>query len=117
MATTTQQEIKEYLGEESVRNRNNGQLFTALVREAYGCDHAVLIGHHICFQRGSDISTENEIPSADSLIFDHTIMGNVFGTQAVPIMQRLAALDCDNRDQRLAAYYAAHCNGVKLLTL
>lgn len=96
---------KEWLGNESRRNKRNADLFTDIVKAAYGCDEAVLIGHHIGFQRGSDISTEDEIPSADSLIFDHPIMTAVFGDKAPDVLAELATLPVPKRDHRLAELF------------
>lgn len=99
--------IKDYLGYENARNRQHADLYQALVQIAYGADCDVLTGHHVTFEKHGDISTENEIPSADTLIFDHEIMGRVFGENAIPLMQKLAAVPCDQRDDMVRIALAA----------
>lgn len=95
---------KVYLREEGQRNRRNAALYDRIVRLAFGADNAVITGHHINFQLGGDIETENEIPAADTLLFDHDIMGAVFGADAIAIMQSLAALRPEFREEYLAQY-------------
>lgn len=96
--------IKEFIGCEISRNKNNAALYTAVMHKALGTE-IILIGHHLCFELGNDINTENEIPSADTLMFDHDIMSSVFGDKAVSIMQHLAATPTDSRDAVLQAYW------------
>lgn len=104
-------EPRNYLNEEAMRNKRNVDAYASLIRSAFGANEAVLVGHHICFQRESDFSTENEIPSADTLIFDHDVMTATFGDRALPIMAELAVLPLKERDQRLRAYHAEVTNG------
>ena len=99
--------IKDYLGFETERNKRNAELFTAMVQAAFGTDNDCLIGHHITFEEHGDISTENEIPSADCLLFDHDVMGRIFGEAAPEIMQQLAALDVIDRDDWARAQFGA----------
>jgi len=94
--------IKDYLGLENSRNKLHANLYTDLIQRALG-PVDVLVGHHLCFEANHDISTENEIPSADTLLFDHDIMIKVFGGRAIEIMQRLAAEPAEQRDAILAA--------------
>lgn len=97
-------QIKDFLGSENARNKRHAALYSAILKAAIGkCD--VLIGHHLTFEINGDLETENEIPSADCLMFDHGIMGAVFGDRAVAIMQHLAATPCDSRDEVLQAYF------------
>lgn len=94
---------KDYLGTENARNKKHAELYTRIIRKAIGsCD--VLVGHHLTFEIGGDLSTENEIPSADTLLFDHDIMGAVFGDKAFLVMQSLAIMPADRRDELLAAF-------------
>jgi hypothetical protein len=104
--------MKDWLGYENRRNRDNAALFTAIMKRAFG-NAEVLIGHHLTFQQGGDLETENEIPSADTLMFDHTIMTAVFGDRAVDVMQHLAATPCQSRDAVLAAHYEQECSLVQ----
>lgn len=101
---------KDWLGSEAARNKESADIFTQLLVTAYGPDYRVLIGHHLCFQQGANINTENEVPAADSLIFDHDIMRAVFGNDAISIMQTLAALPAEKRDHALReAFMQCHC--------
>lgn len=96
---------KDYLGTENARNKQHAALFTAIIVAAFGPDNAVLIGHHLTFETAGDIATENEIPSADTLIFDHDIMGRVFGQYAPAVMMNLARVPVAERDTLLKQYF------------
>lgn len=103
---------KDYLGSENSRNRQHAKLYTDMVQRAMGAQWAVLVGHHVLYECDGDVSTEGEIPSADTLLFDHPIMTALFGERAIPIMQELAALPCESREDCLAAhFYGASNNG------
>jgi len=96
---------KDYLTKENVRNKESAQLFRDILQHAMGDDWDVLTGHHILYERDGDVETEGEIPSADTLIFDHDIMGAVFGPQALSIMQELAAIPAEMREAWLGEIY------------
>lgn len=98
--------VKDYLGEENQRNKRHADLFQKLLQLAFGANVDVLVGHHLTFEVHGDISTENEVPAADTLLFDHDIMGKVFGSDAVPLMQRLAATRCEQREEIVRAELA-----------
>ena len=104
-------DLKDWLGFEQHRNKRNAELYTRLLKAALeraGQDDVqVLIGHHITFELASDLNTENEIPSADCLIFDHFLMKLVFGERALDIMRQLAGVPCEQRDVLLGAYLKA----------
>lgn len=95
--------IKDFLGYENDRNKKHADLYVRMIQLAYGDTGsiAVLIGHHLTFEVDGDINTENEIPAADTLIFDHDIMGRLFGVNAVPVMVQLAKVPCSERDELL----------------
>lgn len=94
--------MKDYLGFENARNKRNAATYEKLMKKALKHDAcAVLIGHHLTFELDGDLQTENEIPSADCLMFDHDLMTAAFGERAVPIMRHLASLPCDVRDSTL----------------
>lgn len=95
---------KDYLQYENARNKKYAALYTKLIKLAFGEKNAVLVGHHITFEYDGDLATENEVPSADSLIFDHDIMQAVFGDNCIRIMQHLATVDCEQRDDVLLEY-------------
>jgi hypothetical protein len=94
--------MKDFLGSENARNHRNAALYSALIKRACG-QVQIMIGHHLTFE--GDSQPENEIPSADCLLFDHDLMGKVFGDRAVSIMQHLAATPCESRDEVLQAYF------------
>jgi hypothetical protein len=102
--------LTNYLADEATRNHKSVKLFADMLRVAYP-EHKVdiLIGHHICFMFNDDFDTMDEIPAADSLIFDPELMGRVFGSRAKYIMARLAVLSIAERDSALSQYfYEAH---------
>lgn len=91
----------DWLGQEGIRNRQNADVYTALIQAAYGPEYHCLVGHHLCFQQGGDITTENEIPAADALIFDHAIMRRVFFGSAIDVMIGCAMREANERDAYL----------------
>lgn len=94
--------MKDWLSYEQNRNHTHAALYTRILQLAgIGKNIAVLVGHHIGFEFNGDIETENEIPSADTLIFDHDIMSRVFGSNCVAIMAELATIPAERRDARL----------------
>lgn len=99
-------QLKDWLGDELTRNKENGELYVALMKRAVGklapgCRVDVLIGHHLTFELDGDIKTENEVPSADCLMFDHDLMTAAFGEAALGIMKDLSQLPCGKRDDFL----------------
>jgi DNA-directed RNA polymerase specialized sigma24 family protein len=99
--------MKDYLGYENARNKQHAALYTNIMRAAFGSerDCAVLIGHHLTFELGGDLNTENEVPSADCLLFDHEVMKRVFGEQALPIMAALSQVPAEERDALALRYF------------
>jgi len=97
--------MKDYLEFESARNKSNASLYVSIMKHAFGDRADILIGHHLCFEISGDLATENEIPSADTMMFDHNVMTSVFGDRAISIMQHLAAIPAESRDRVLEAYF------------
>ena len=90
-----------YLSGEGKRNREHAALFQRLLHLAFGgCD--VIVGHHVAFQFDGDLTTEDEIPSADTLLFDHNVMGMIFGERARDVMTRIAPLLPGERELAVA---------------
>ena len=94
---------KYYLQAENDRNTRHGLLFIALIKRAFGVDEVTFPGHHFVFDHAADmqalnIATMNEIPSADTLLFDHPIMTAVFGDRALGIMARISQEPAETRD-------------------
>jgi hypothetical protein len=96
---------KDYLGFENARNKQFAKLFEDMIRAAYGHNNDVLIGHHLTFEQHGNIATENEIPAADTLIFDHELMGRVFGPKMYEVIHELAMLPVERRDARLSELF------------
>jgi len=90
--------MKDYLGFENARNKQHAELYTRLIRLAYGKDLQVLIGHHLTFEDGGNLDTENEIPSADTLLFDHEVMRRVFPDNWKAVLMTLALAPVEERD-------------------
>ncbi len=98
---------KYWLQTENDRNVRHGQVFIDLLHRAFGPEEVIMVGHHFVFEpkdsmQALDLANLNEIPSADTLIFDHDIMGAVFGERAIPIMGQLAAVPAERREEILA---------------
>lgn len=93
--------MKDYLNSENERNHHNHALYERLLRLAFGPDVSVLVGHHLTFtlEAGGD---PNEIPSADTTMFDHDLMARAFGTPGCyEVMAQLALEPAVQRDRRL----------------
>ena|SRR5215471_18013464 len=98
---------KPWIQSEGKRNRDNAMLYVTLITKAYGVQFEMFIGHHLAYKSQHDAKTTlDEIPSADTLLFDHEIMTAVFGQRAIPIMQMLAAKPCGEREQLLETLLA-----------
>lgn len=88
--------MKDYLVYENNRNKLAADVQTELVHRAFGpCE--VLVAHHITYE--PDGMDAIEIPSADTLIFDHDIMGKIFGPDYIRIMKELVVANSDYREQ------------------
>lgn len=103
---------KYWLQFENDRNTHHGQIFIDLIKRAFRTDEVVMVGHHFVFEpqeamQKLDLTQLNEIPSADTLLFDHDIMTAVFGERAVPLMVEMAKVSCVSRDEIIAAALAA----------
>lgn len=87
-----------FLKTEDDRNVTGHKFFERFLRRAVGPDVQVLVAHHIVFI--DEDGVPNEIPSADTLLFNPTLMGAVFGVvQAKTIMLTLAAREPALRDR------------------
>lgn len=96
--------MKDYLASEHDRNVHKHRTFERLLRLAFGPDVSVLVAHHITFtlEPGGE---PNEIPSADTAMFDHEIMGRAFGkVEMFALMAYLAVAKLESRDALLEDY-------------
>ena len=89
---------------EADRNIANGDLFEAIIREAHEGVTFVAAGHHfmvLCTGRHVPL----EIPSADSLIFDHRVAKVIWGADYKLVLSRLALEPAESRDVLLRDLY------------
>lgn len=95
--------MKDWLTYENARNKSNAALYVRLLRRAFAdkADLQVMIGHHLTIEYEGRLETEDEIPSADTMMFDHDIMKKAFGDMHRQIMAELALVPCDRRDAML----------------
>lgn len=94
---------------ENDRNADSAELFKAIIREAYGVKD-VIIAHHLVYvtrekRDGFDYEIVQEIPSADTLIFDHAVARKIWGDQYKSILTRLACEPVETRDTLLHLLY------------
>lgn len=96
--------FKDYLAAENQRNHDGQKTFKRFLARAIGaCD--VIVAHHIVYL--VDGEDPDEIPSADTLLFSHELMGAVFGDKAHIIMQTLAGRTPELREKVLADFLDA----------
>lgn len=78
---------KNWIGDEGRRNREHAALYAGIITRAYGVTFELFVGHHVAFKSTHEsLTTENEIPSADTLLFDHDIMKEVFGDKYLGVL-------------------------------
>lgn len=96
---------------ENDRNSENSQLYKAIIREAFGVVD-VICGHHLVYQveekrdDGFLYTFVEEIPSADTLIFDHDIARKIWGSSFKQVLVSLALEPAESRDVLLAKLFA-----------
>ncbi len=98
------QEAAGLLDSESKRHSDNLDLFEAMIREAYDGVTMVVAGHHIMVMRAGH-PLPIEIPSADYLIFNHTIANAVWKGRAMAVLTMLANEPVETRDALLRSLY------------
>lgn len=96
---TMNAKFRNFLLTETDRNIANHRIFIRFLTRALNAKPETIIAHHIIYMSPGELP--NEIPSADTLIFDHALMTAVFGDRAPLIMQTLAQRDVDTRDKVL----------------
>lgn len=98
----------DYLTWENNRNARNAKLYTDIINVAFG-KVDVIVGHHLTFEQHGNIKTENEVPSADTLLFDTNVAQRVFGEHWKAMLHELALTPCEARDAMYAVeFYAMH---------
>ncbi len=97
----------DFLARENHRNKQFTRLYTDMIAAALKCDN-ILIAHHLNYKvpnpaaAADDELIAEEIPSADTLIFDHCLMQRIFGGEAIALMTELAGVPVEGRDAALA---------------
>lgn len=94
---------------ENDRNGESSDLFKAIIREVYGVKD-VLCGHHLVYEAeevrdGFTFQVIEEIPSADTLIFDHDCAKRLWGITWEQNLVTLALTPPEHRDAKLAELY------------
>lgn len=94
---------------ENDRNAEHSELFKAIIREAYGVKD-VIIAHHLVYvtvekRDGFDYQIVEEVPSADTLIFDHEVARKIFGRSYRKVLTTLAQVPPELRDDELYQFY------------
>lgn len=93
-------DLPNYLAAEEERNLAGTPIFEKFLKRALGKEVNIIAGHHIIFM--ADGNPPNEISSADTLWFDHTLMNRVFGPKALMVMQVCASRPRDKRERYIA---------------
>lgn len=96
---------------ENDRNAVYSELYKAIIREAYGVKD-VICAHHLVYvvvEHGADgfeYQRVQEVPSADTLIFDHDVAKKIWGEALYKhVLIDLALQPIDKRDAYLADLY------------
>lgn len=100
---------------ENDRNQDSRQLFKDILKEAYMEEGATsfdsIIGHHLSYEAhytgedGFPYTVVQELPSADSLIFDHDVAKKLWGDGWKEELVLLALTPVEDRDEMLANRY------------
>lgn len=95
---------------ENDRNGASRKLVHDIFAHLYGPDVQTIIAHHLCYQiQDGDYFIVEEIPSMDSLIFDHELARKLWGDNFRSALQTLATLPAEERDYAFGCYfYEAH---------
>jgi hypothetical protein len=94
---------------ENDRNAESSDLFKDIIREAYGVKD-VIIAHHLVYVKedvrdGFAFQVVEEVPSADSLIFDHEVAAKIWGPNFMTTLVKLAMEPIPTRDKLLGELY------------
>lgn len=102
--------FKYFLHYENDRNQLNTDLYKRFLGIAFGAEEheLVLVGHHFMCESQrpgnsaeENLRTINEIPSADTALFDHDIMRAVFGADFLDVIKALAVVPASDREKIL----------------
>lgn len=95
----------DFILDEKRRNWENRETYARLMRRGLGCPQSqIVFSHHLVFTPGEGIPPQ-EIPAADTLIFNPAIMARAFGpVGGKQIAAHLATLELVARDLMLKRY-------------
>jgi hypothetical protein len=103
---------------ENDRNGENADLYKAIIREAYGVTD-VICGHHLVYQvedkraDGFTYTFVEEVPSADTLIFDTDVAQKLWGDKWKSVLTILAVTPIAERDALLHDFYYGRTHEVE----
>jgi hypothetical protein len=83
---------------ENERNARNAPLYEAILKAAYEDVSLVVAGHHIFVRRADG---NDELPAADTLIFDHDIAKKIWCGAYKEVLAMLAVEPAESRDELL----------------
>lgn len=94
---------------ENDRNAENSELYKAIIRECFKVTD-VIVAHHLVYvtsevRDGFRYQIVEEIPAADTLIFDHEVAEKVWGLSFKEKLMLLACEPASTRDRLLRKLY------------
>lgn len=94
---------------ENDRNTQNRKLYADIIREVYNAEQSI-IAHHLTYvaiehRDGFEYQIVEEIPAADTLIFDHEAAKKLWGAEWQQILVRLVLTPVPERDVLLAELF------------
>ncbi len=111
LSNITETGLRQEGGFENCRNAIGSDLFKRVLREVYNVQD-VIIAHHLVYVKterhadGFEYQIVEEVPSADTLIFDHEIARKLFGGSFRNQLCKLACEPVETRDALFAELLA-----------
>ncbi len=106
LGNITETGLRQEGGFENTRNAISSDLFKRVIRECHSVED-VIIAHHLVYVKvekhadGFEYQIVEEVPAADTLIFDHDVARKLFGEG---FKTQLALLACEPVETRDALY-------------
>jgi hypothetical protein len=110
MKDTTETGLRIEGANENDRNADCAACFKDAIREVYGVTD-VIIAHHLVYVKqethadGFSYQVVEEIPAADTLIFDHDAARVLWGDSYREVLARLACEPVETRDKLFSFLY------------
>lgn len=99
---------KDFGSYENNRNAENRNLYSAILKAVFGQEDDTLIAHHLCFSvQDGDVFKVEEIPSADTMIFDHVVAKHLWPNTWEANLTTLALTPVEQRDAKLKEMFDA----------